>query len=439
MLGGPTVRRIHREREYGLRPSRLIAGQRSRSHVTRVRLPDRPPRTTPRPLLPTQVKWEERPPCPFPCNISAVLGLDRYPGLVVLDGRLGQVLRGLSRPSGPSVVLAGARWQIGFGESLRERLMRAFRLHLPGLMHWAGAQQGEGMYARLDNLPGDANPNSDHQVGTFIHDRLIPHLRYLIPAPREKGISVSVLVDALMARFEPRFAFLEDRWYGLIPFFGKPEPLQPEFNVGRDQYLGLEAEPVSKALERYDAALQVVVRDVFSEGSFFQGKEGLFRSDIYTVIRTPGGRYYICQQVPPYVVEGEDRKLYYFDGVEIGIHLTSLDPRRVIQPVCVRVLQEYRHMFVGGYGGGSFICMPRGRAYFDELHQLPLEEALVRHLESARMTLCGGYMPFNSAHHPIRILNRPMLSEREARKRGLPIYWYYSQRQKMGMGKEMPV
>ena len=82
-------------------------------------------------------------------------------------------------------------------------------------------------------------------------------------------------------------------------------------------------------------------------------------------------------------------------------------------------------MFVGSLGYGNFLCMPRDSQYFRDMYEMPLEEALLHHLESARMTLCAGYMPLNSAYHPIRSLGRRTLSEREARRRHLPIYRYY--------------
>lgn len=163
--------------------------------------------------------------------------------------------------------------------------------------------------------------------------------------------------------------------------------------------------------------------------AFPQGRSGpspcdLYRDEVYAVICTPGGRYHVCQCVPEYVVENMDGTLYYFEGVEVGIHLATTCVPKVLRPVCVQLMQEYRHMFVGHIGGGAFVCMPRPTRYFVELHNQRLEEALLHHLEAARMTLGAGFTPDSAPWHPLASLGRRALSAEEARQRGLPVYWF---------------
>ena len=57
-------------------------------------------------------------------------------------------------------------------------------------------------------------------------------------------------------------------------------------------------------------------------------------------------------------------------------------------------------------------------------------EALLEHLESARMTLCAGYDPASSVLHPIHSLGREVIGEREAAARNVPVYPYYRHQRK---------
>jgi len=357
--------------------------------------------------------------------MAAVLGLGRDPELAVMDGRVGRICRRLPGVNEPVVALADKRWPILFSGPFRERLARSLGPHLSGMRHWAGTQGETREYADLDGSDLAVAPRDNDRIGTFVHEELIPRLRGAVSFDEEDTAVAESLVDGLLARLEPEFAFVDGRWYGLVPFCGEPGPRQPEFIVGKDRFLGLQTRSAIDALARYDTVLREAVRAVFpAEGGGWKERGYLYRGKGGAVIRTPAGRYFACMQMPPYVVEGDDRKLYSFEAAEIGIQIVSTDVREAIRPVSVQVLHEYRHMFVSGWGGGNFICMPRPDSYYENLCQLPLEEALLRHLESARMTLCAGYTPRSSPAHSIQTLGRPVLSEEEAERRGLPIYRY---------------
>jgi hypothetical protein len=179
-------------------------------------------------------------------------------------------------------------------------------------------------------------------------------------------------------------------------------------------------------VSRFDGLLEDVVRTSLAAEVTPGRTDGLYRDDTYSVVRTPRGRTYVVQRVPPYVVEGIDKKLYYFDGVEIGLLVRALQPRDLFTPQCVQVLQDYRHMFV--YGFGNYICMPREQTYFRELDRSPLAEGILQQLEAARMTLCAGYMPQNAVMRPVTRVSRREIALDEARRRRLPIYWYYKPR-----------
>jgi len=166
------------------------------------------------------------------------------------------------------------------------------------------------------------------------------------------------------------------------------------------------------------------VRSAFASVESGTSPWDLYRDEVYAVVCTPRGRYFVCQRLPEYAVEDMDGTLYYFEGVEIGIQLASTSPAKVLRAVCVQVMHPYRHMFVGNIGGAALVCMPRPASYFAELHGLDLAEGLLRHLEAARMTLCAGYTPDSAPWHPLASLKRKVVSAEEAARRGLPVYWF---------------
>ena len=92
-----------------------------------------------------------------------------------------------------------------------------------------------------------------------------------------------------------------------------------------------------------------------------------------------------------------------------------------------RVMAAYRHMFVYDGQAGASICIRQDGGYYRRLHKLPLEAALLHHLETTRMTLCAGYYHGNYSQpfHDIRTLERQTVSREKARQAGWPVYLYY--------------
>ena len=158
------------------------------------------------------------------------------------------------------------------------------------------------------------------------------------------------------------------------------------------------------------------------------GVDRLYRDDTYAVVRTPRGRTYVVQRVPPYVVEGIDKKLYYFDGVDIGLLV-----RACSRVTCSRrsVCRCLRNTVTCSSTVSATTSVCRDQAYFRELEGMPLAEGTLQHLEAARMTLCAGYMPQNAVMHPVDGVGRREVSLEEARRRWLPIYWYYKPRRSL--------
>ena len=357
--------------------------------------------------------------------MSELLGLDGVPGVVVLDGRI-QPLEGGRADAGKEGVPTRSATT---GSVLRDRLAHAIHAVRPALADWVRAHGAAGSRAtELGRIPKVKDPQVAAQIECFIHACLVPRLRQeeAGPSPETPRPARFSPADFVASRMERFFAFSGRCWHGLVPFWGRPEPRQFHLQIGDDQFLGVRTEPCGRVLARYDALLQEGVRREFSAPpEAAAGQYEVYRDAIYSVICAPHGRYVLCRRLAPYVIEGEDQQLYYFDAVELGLPLGSVEVSQVVRPHVVRVMHPYKHMFVHRYDAAQIICMPRSETYYSTLHQLPLEEALLRHLESARLTLCAGYTPAVSAFHPIGAVSRRVVSPEEALARGLPVYRYH--------------
>ncbi len=379
------------------------------------------------------------PKAPFPLSIVSVLGATgNCDGVFVLDGQLGRLSQHKQSPTDLFVEYGGIRQYIHFQASVEERLGETVRARLPSIWQWF-SQAGARRYAELDGWSTPLSAVAVDRVDGFVAERLIPFIEEHVEEQgaleqQPSAFSFESVVDRVMPGLAGSFAFLAGRWMRLIPFFGRPRPGQPLLRVGNEYLVGIQSQPSAVAVATYDTALRDAVCAACAaaarDGDHSDTRSGgdLYRQEPYAVIRTPRGRCFVCQRLPPYVVEGMDKKLYYFDGAEIGIHVTTTQVQSVITCACVQVLHSYKHMFVGTLGTGNFICMPRDHSYYQALNREPLERALIEHLESARMTLCAGYQPVNSSVHRIQSVGRRTISLSEVRRRNLPVYWYYEPR-----------
>ena len=427
MLCGPTLKRLYREREARERERRR-ARWRSRTSA------GRSPRPHLRPPVPEQqpAHIEYRGSSPFPLSMAALLELDRIPDVVVLDGQIRQIRWGLAHRGEPGAEMNGCCRKTRDRGLLHERLTRAMQTEWAALEVWARSTGVNWERADdFDALPG-VQPTIDvGEVEEFLFSRLIPLLkqrscRFREEGPAESSLSSLASEEVIFPGLERRFAFIGQRWHALVPFFGASGSGRFQLRLGDDQFVGVEVENRQKRLERYDALLQEAVREACARPKKQRaGRAVLFQDETYAVVATPRRRYFLCQHILPYAVEGPDHKLYFFEEVEVGMQITHTDVEQLMQPRKVRVMHPYRHMFLSDGGVSEPICMPRPERYYRELRQLPLEEALLRHLEAARMTLCAGYTPASTPYHSINLLGRRTLCQEEALERGLPIYRYY--------------
>ena len=440
MNGGPTVRRIHRERA-------LAEGARHPHSRRRARARRRPSRSDPaavahfgdvdvRELLPIPLIAQR---CPrdqeparrsrFPLSVASVFGLLKYKTVIVLNRQVGVVMPKPCSSADVAVESSSFSGYLHVMGSVDSLLKRAVQLRLTSINQWAATSEGPDRYAELDCYAARPSAAVGDRIDGFVHEKLIPTLQQLDRQARHKAQGspspVPPPVSATLPDLEDRFAFVGDRWHEMVPFFGASSRHQQTMRIRDMALLGVRDESTKAAVARYDTLLRdELLTATSARHSGADGQCDLYRDERYAVIRTPRGRYFVCQFLAPYVVESMDRKLYYFDAAEIGIAITSTDVRKVVTPQAVQIMHSYRHMFVGFMGGGHYLCMPREGSYFDELHHLPLERSLLCHLESGRLTLCAGYQPVNAAVHPIQATGRRTISLGEAKKRHLPIYWY---------------
>ena len=440
MLGGPTVRGIHRERVQREANRRDLGDERSRAasdgrhHSVRFRMLE--PVVAGRAALPLRTalarfarSLPERSPgvtdrAACPLRMADILGLESRDAAAVIAGDIVPITK--ARIGGRGATYSyEARSGDGLSD-LATRVDRSIHHQLPAIEQWARTRGANGRYAPLDRHGPRPSRQSDALIARFVHERLIPALEQGDDS-EHRHISrsrITISHRQVLPRLERSFAFVESRWYELVPFYGTPRYRQLHLRCGKEQFLGIRASSRTATLRRYDRILEQVVEETF--GSEVSGGPDLFVDERYRVFRTPAGRYFLSRRISQYAIEGRDRKLYCFGEAEFSIQITGLRPAEVITSYGVRVFAEhYPHIFVDSLGGALVICMPRSQAYFRSLFRLPLEEALQRHLESARLTLCAGYVPENSLLHPIHVLGRTTISEGEARLQRLPIYRYY--------------
>lgn len=432
MPDGPTVRGILRERERrGGSSVRRLPRYSPLPRSRRQRAPDR----TRQPLPPPQAARFFVPDVHLgfpetsaadgccPIDMAGLLGLAPDGDVVVIRGRI--MSARLEGGSGSTAAdRRGKSWQLEPAGSFEGRLETAVGERYSSLIRWLSRDHAHGSrYGHFDMHGTLPTPDQTAKIHHFIHQRLIPRLS---DRPARARASAKGQVDTPPRRisldaFEECFGFAAGKWHELVPFYGTHN-VGTTFRFKGDRFTAVRSGPQSKALARYDAMLADTVRAALPILPEQADEVELYRSGGHAVIRTPLGKHYLCRQVPPYALEAENRLLYYFDSVEFGIEISTTRTGDVILPNVVLATHPYRHMFISNLEAKHIVCMPRPKLYYHRLHQLPLEEAMLEHLESARMTLCAGYGPDNSGFHPIDVLGREVISEEEARARRVPIY-----------------
>ena len=270
----------------------------------------------------------------------------------------------------------------------------------------------------------------------FVYHRLIPRLQTEAATPGEiSRIQLETLgsapVDQPPPRLKSDFMFLDNHWWNLGPDFTNLARTELAIEIYGQRWVGsykgqrrLATGFINRMIRTGEAGLRTQDPD---RGPTRSPTKAIYQDEVHAILPLPDGRLFCCRYLSSYAVEGVDRKLYYFEPVRIGIHLSQTTTAEVLGPGAAVVMQPYKHMFVVCEAPQVSICMATAHSYFRELWKLPLEEAFIRHLEAARLTLCSGYFHNSGsmAHHSIEEFRRPQISEKEAAKRCLPIYRYY--------------
>lgn len=375
----------------------------------------------------------------LPFSTTTLLGLDQpNTDALVLDGQVIRLSDRRSRDGGAQVLVNRLPRAVTGSISLTELLSQAMRGHRTEIEHWVQRTHGRpGLLA--PDLPA-LSLAASAGIERFVRKILVPRLEreqgvapvpVLDPAPSESledPVELAVLTFTTGQLWPRWFAIWRDTWYGLAPFAG--ERPSGRFHLvwkGR-AFIAMSSTKGRLAIRSYDERLESLIGSSFRDLPQQRPESTVvYQSPPYTVFRTQRQHFFLCRQLPPYVIEGQSRALYLFPGVQIGIPITALEADTVLWPLAARVMHAYRHMFAQSFGGWTPICMPQPTGYYTRLHQLPLEEALLQHLESARMTLCAGYHQGNRAaiFHDIARLHMPRISLAETQARNLPVYRYY--------------
>lgn len=395
----------------------------------------------------------------LPFSTYSLLGLDQAGDTVVLDGQILHLLWRPPREGEKGLVVNGRPQGVERVGDLESRLDEAFFQCWPLLYRWVAYQDARGPDP-AQCLPRLA-PQLQRSIERFVHQTLIPRLqaqtgsaleagkaplvRAPAPEPREEAPDLSlgheIPVDLVhqvaqaLGQAWPRWsAFSGQGGYELAPFYGRGRTGKFHLCWGEREFVAIDRQDRYQLVQQCDHLLEKTIADLLrpamTEDSPASGREEVYQDGTYSILRSAGGNFFCCRQIPAYVVEGNNYHLYRFEPVEVGVWLEDLEVKKVVYPFNVLVMHPYRHMFVFSMGSGAHICMPRPDEYYHHLCRLPLEEALLQHLESARLTLCSGYHAGNpmAHYHPIASLGLPAISLAEAQGQGLPVYWFYRHR-----------
>ena len=461
MLSGPTVKRLHRER------AARAEEQRREQEPTQPPVgPPLAPRREP-PVLP---HWH---PClstrsGLPFSTASLLGLHRISDVLVVEGDVFHLTWREPRKGDDRVVIdTSTRADLPAG-NLSRRLQQACDAHRPTVCGWARRHLPSSLHTTLERLCPPPSATASSAIHSLIVDGIIPELAQRagltppetlscapVPAPRvrvralargsahtpEPPVAtpvpdssdrspprVDVAPDTPIRGLESTFAFIGDCFYSLVPFYGRPEANQFYLQHRDRGFLAMRQEHRDSALRRCDQLLaRTIGQTLFPLVRQSGEPRQLYSDDAYSVLQTPGGTSFLCQRIPPYVVEGSDRRLYYFDALQLGLGLHDTSPDRLIREHAAMAMHPYRHMFVLDDDVGSTVCMPRPQKFYRRLRQLPVVEGLLAYLDAVRLTLCSGYFAGNQSmpYHSITSLGRPVLSRAQAHRRRLPVYPYH--------------
>lgn len=399
MAIGATVRALYRRRlnTPGARPLSRYLGTQQRADLFDLAVPTR-----------TRRRADHVPPAPrprtrCPLTLHQLLGLDGDARVAVLDGELHACVR--SR--------AGA-YRLEHRGNLAARLHDMVEERAASLRIWA-SRTLNGVDSEMCPTP----PAADAPViRAFIDERLIPAL-----ATHETGVADPSIPrpEVCLPDMGRWFAVGWGEWLELAPFQGDAHG-HLVFRFDDQEFAVVKRTPWRDALRTRGAELESTLSRALVGEDGTIGR-ALYRGATHSVVQATDDLWLCARRIAPYAVQGRDGRLFRFGAVDIGIALTGTDTPQVLGHMCVRALHRYPHMFIAS-SVTNIVCMPQPLGYYEELYQLPLEQALIAHLEAARMALCAGYGPLNSDVHPIEILDLPVLGEAEAFRQGLPVYPY---------------
>jgi hypothetical protein len=155
-----------------------------------------------------------------------------------------------------------------------------------------------------------------------------------------------------------------------------------------------------------------------------------FYDDQAYAIARRSGIWYVCQHVAQYVVEDADGSLYHFDATTVGVPVSNqagglLGAAAILAPRRAAVLTPaYEHMFVPQ--GESSICLVKDAAYYQELRQMPLPQAICELLRANTGVLRMGHHALNenAPHRRIQTFAHRRVSRAQAEENQWPIVPY---------------
>lgn len=263
----------------------------------------------------------------------------------------------------------------------------------------------------LLDLPPIRPPAQVRAVETFVNTVLIPRLQRgrAAVAPRwgDGGLDNDTVateretstdpkwVRETLAEFKGMFLLSGSSYYRLKPFEGEPRNRQIYLgwkSQGKTLgFLGVEKQSRYQALARFDQLLSEMRRRIQASVVRNLDQHLVYQDRRHLIYRLPGDHYYLCTRIPPYGVQGPEGEIQLMRKTMVGIEISTTKVDDVIYPGAAKVMTlGDKPLVVSGWDApGTPVEMPIQAGSYLELYALPTEEALLRYLESARLTVTG--------------------------------------------------
>lgn len=404
-------------------------------------------------------------------TIADVLGLHKQLGALVIDGKLFRLSREkVGRDEPEFTELYGSRRRVEVDESVEALFYKKLHNQSDAIDAFRARCMRVTYNPRKQLLEELKNRVIKHDCLRFVIDKLIPHLREInghhtrVDRRQELGsfkpldgdldrlaeldhtpsnLIANVLgtnmlllgqsayhIDWVNGNLRPRTCFLqaEGERYS-VNTTQKQNLMHLENTFAKKLQNTLRGNIYERENEWLLAQAQRLENDLAHISEAAKTGRVIYQDRERSVVIGPDGTLYCCQEIPPFVLECSDRKLRFFDRVQMGIKIASLSTEDLIWEGAY-IMSAYNHMFICSSDESGHLCMGDKLPFLQRFKNLPLEQTIVEYLNAARLIVCAGNFDLGNGcgpggYHNDTGLDRPIISSQKAKNKGYPIYRYH--------------